>query len=418
MAGYSMGRWLQSWALCFSLLAFGELFSARVSTGADVFFESGQVDALKGKRVGLITNHTGIDAKLRLTAERLFEAKDSCKLTALFCPEHGLEGSFYADEKIKDSAWEKLPVYSLHGKTRRPTDEMLKNIDVLIYDIQCIGSRSYTYAATLFYAMEEAAKRDIEVVVLDRPNPMGGLIVDGPMLEEKWRSFIGYVNVPYCHGMTIGELARFFNAEYKIGCNLKVIPMRGWKRSMSFADTGLPWIPPSPNMPESDTPLFYPATGIMGQLRVLNIGIGYTMPFKIAGAPWIDASKYAELLNAQKLGGVQFVPFHFKPFYGLYKGEECHGVLIKITDLKLYKPVKVQYLLLGILKSLYPKRLAECLEASGSKDPFHKANGTEEVFRVLSEEKYTSWKLLEIHAKEREAFLSKRSKYLLPEYAP
>ena len=172
------------------------------------------------------------------------------------------------------------------------------------------------------------------------------------MLDEKWRSFIGYVNVPYCHGMTIGELARFFNGEYHVGCKLKVIPMRGWKRSMTYADTGLAWIPPSPNVPEADTPFFYPSTGILSGLKLLNIGVGYTLPFKIVGAPWINAKQYAQKLNEQKLPGVCFVPFYFKPFYGLYKGEDCQGVLIRITQPLRYRPVAVQYVLLGLLKSM------------------------------------------------------------------
>jgi uncharacterized protein YbbC (DUF1343 family) len=175
-------------------------------------------------------------------------------------------------------------------------------------------------------------------------------------------------------------------------------------------------MPPSPNIPEEDTPFFYPTTGLIGQLKILNIGIGYTLPFKIAGAPWVDAKKYAEALNAQKLPGVYFVPFYFKPFYGLYKGENCQGVLIRITDHLLYRPLSVQYLLMGMLKSLYPKQLAERLEKSGDKAPFHKANGTEAILRILMEEKYPSWKLINFQNKEREAFRIKRKQYLLPQY--
>jgi uncharacterized protein YbbC (DUF1343 family) len=233
------------------------------------------------------------------------------------------------------------------------------------------------------------------------------------MLEEKWRSFIGYINVPYCHGMTIGELAKFFNEEYNVGCKLKVVPMKGWKRFMSFRDTGLAWIPPSPNIPEPDTPLYCPATGILGELSILSIGIGFTLPFKIVGAPWMDAKEFAEKLNAQKLPGVYFQPFYFRPFWGLYKGIDCQGVLIQISDAKIYKPLSVQFLLLGMIKSLYPKEFTKRLIESSSKDLFCKANGTDAVYEILLKEKYPAWKLIDLHKAEREAFLEKRKKYLI-----
>lgn len=388
---------------------------AQVLVGVDVFFQEGHFSQFQDKRIGLITNHTGVSGELIPTAQLFLDNK--LRLTALFNPEHGLQGSSYADEKVNGSAWRKLPVHSLHGETRRPTAEMLKGIDVLVYDIQCIGVRTYTYSTTLFYAMEEAAKLGIEVVVLDRPNPINGLTIDGPMLDSEWRSFIGYINVPYCHGMTIGELAQFFNEEYQIGCKLKVIPMKGWRRSMSYAETGLAWIPPSPHIPESDTPFFYPSTGIFDGLQMLNIGVGYTLPFKIAGAPWINALQFTAKLNEQKLPGVQFVPFHFKPFFGLYKGQECQGALIRVTDPLLYRPLSVQFLLLGMLKSLYPKEFTERLAKASRKKMFHQANGTDAVLRILTEEKYPAWKLIEFHREEREAFKQKRKKYLLPQYS-
>jgi len=387
-----------------------------VLPGVDVFFEEGQYKRLKGKRIGLITNQTGVDCRLRPTLQLLCEQPD-LEVVALFSPEHGLNGQNYAEAAVKNEKSGNLPVYSLFGATRRPTEEMLKNIEVLIYDIQCVGSRVYTYPTTLFYVMEEAAKRDIEVIVFDRPNPINGLMIDGPMLEEKWRSFIGYINVPYCHGMTIGELARFFNGEYHVGCKLKVVPMQGWKRSMTYADTGLVWIPPSPNIPEADTPFFYLSTGILSGLKLLNIGVGYTLPFKIVGAPWINAEQYAQKLNEQKLPGVQFVPYHFKPFYGLYKGENCQGVLIRITQPLNYRPVSVQYVLLGVLKSMYPKQFARCVTSAASLDLFHQANGTEAVFRILTEEKYATWKLLEFQKADRNSFKALREKYLLPNYS-
>ena len=271
----------------------------------------------------MITNHTAMTRELQPSREYLREVLKKMgghtQLVALFAPEHGLWGVAHAGEAVahaKDK--EGIPVYSLHGSTRRPTAEMLAGIDLLIYDVQDIGTRSYTYISTLFYVMEEAAKAKIPVLILDRPNPINGLTIDGPMLEEKWRSFVGYLNVPYVHGMTVGELARYFNAVYKIGCEVHVIPMKGWKRAMSFSETGLAWIPTSPHIPEADTPLYYPVTGILGELELVNIGIGYTQPFKLIGAPWIRAEEFSQKLNQAKLPGVTFLPAYYKPFYGTF----------------------------------------------------------------------------------------------------
>ncbi len=397
-------------AIFFFTLLFSAVFAEKVSTGLDIFFAEGHLETLKEKRIGLFTNQTGVDSQMRSTLE-LFQ--ENAEVVAFFSPEHGLRGQHYAAESVNHEDTKGIPVYSLHGETRRPTPAMLKNIDVLVCDIQTTGVRSYTYTTTLFYIMEEASKLGIEVIVLDRPNPINGVTVDGPMLEEKWRSFIGYINVPYCHGMTIGELALFFNQEYKVGCSLKVIPMKGWERTMSYRDTGLAWIPPSPNIPESDTPLFSSSTGILGELSIMSIGIGFTMPFKIVGAPWVQGKEFAEKLNAQKLPGVHFQSFHFRPFYGLYKGMDCQGVLIQITDTLTYRPLLVQYFLLGLLKSLYPQEFSKCLTKLRNKDFFCKANGTEAVLEILIQEKYPAWKLVDLHKTEREAFLEKRKKYLL-----
>ena len=384
-----------------------------VDLGVDTFFKEGHDKKVREKRIGLVSNHTGVDRNLTPTIQVL--KQKGMKVVALFSPEHGWSGSGYAFEKIEDGKVKELPVYSLHGKTRRPTPEMLKGIDVLIYDIQDIGVRSYTYATTLFYVMEEAAKQKIPVIVFDRPNPINGMIVDGGMLEDKWRSFIGYVNIPYCHGMTIGELAQFFNEEYHIGAALQVIPMKGWKRTMSFKETGLTWIPSSPHIPEPDTPLFYASTGILGELNMVNIGVGYTLPFKVVGAPWIDGEAFAAKLNSQKLPGVHFFPFHYRPFYGSMKDQECHGVLIRVTDIRLYKPLSVQYLLMGMLKSLYPKETKRYLEKVdvSKKRLFNLANGSDEIYRLLLFEQYAAWKMIAYHRDEREQFKKVREKYLI-----
>ncbi len=390
--------------------------AANIELGVDVYFNEGQFAELKGKKIGLVTNHTGVNSALKSTIDLFLEKAPELKLAALFAPEHGLNGQAYAFEEVEDKKGPPgIPVYSLHGKTRRPTAQMLQKIDVLIYDIQDIGCRSYTYTTTLFYVMEEAAKKGIPVIVFDRPNPINGIVVDGPMLENPWRSFIGYINVPYCHGMTIGELARYFNDKYKIGCKLKVVPMKGWKRSMTYADTGLTWIPTSPYIPESDTPLFYASTGIIGELSLVNIGIGYTLPFKVIGAPWIKARQLADKLNDQKLPGVQFVPFFYRPFYGPYKGEDCQGVMIVVNDMRAYRPVSIQYMILGMLKNLYPKQVQSKIHSlqQTKKSLFCKANGNEKMYHFLLEEKYIAWKMILYQKEEREQFLQERKKYLL-----
>lgn len=404
-------------AVFFFLFVVLRLYAAgQVLPGVDVFFAEKQYEHLKGKRIGILANHTSVDRNMCSTMQLFCDHMGDYQITAFFSPEHGLKGQHYGGELVNSGEEAGIPLYSLHGENRRPKPEMLRGIDVLIYDIQCTGVRAYTYPTALFYLMEAAAKLDLEVIVLDRPNPINGLIVDGPMLEEKWRSYIGYINIPYCHGMTVGELARFFNAEYKIGCKLQVIPMKGWKRSMSYRDTGLSWIPPSPNVPEPDTPFFCPTTGILGELEMMNIGIGFSLPFKIVGAPWVQAKEFADKLNAQKLAGVHFQPFYFRPFWGIYKGMDCEGVLIQITDSKIYRPMSVQYLLLGMLKNLYPKEFLKRLQETSRKDLFCKANGTDAVYEILLKEKYAVWKLIELHKTEREAFLGKRKKYLLAEY--
>lgn len=402
--------------LCFLFVSLSSM--ASVSLGIDQLIEVDKYRSLiKNKRVGLITNQTGINSKLQSTIDVLKQSK-LCTLVALFAPEHGIDGFAHAEVdfcNLRDS--DGLPIHSLHGKTRRPNDEMLKGIDLLIFDIQDIGSRSYTYATTLFYCMEEAAKRRIKVVVTDRPNPMGGNLVDGLLLDPKFRSYVGYVNVPYCHGMTVGELARFFNEEYKIGCDLAVVPMKGWKRSMTFAKTGLQWIPTSPHVPEMDTPFYYPTTGILGELQIINVGVGYTIPFKVIGAPWIDSHLLASKLNAQKFPGVYFLPVHYQPFFGTFANQDCYGVRILITDSALFLPVTTQYLILGVLKSLYPEKIAEGLKKMEKrKDMFCKVNGNEEVYQLLIKDGFIAYRLKTDCQKDSSQFLNVRKKYLLSDY--
>ena len=408
--------------ILFSFLKGFAASAPKVLVGADNLFSEEYVDLIKSKKIGLITNHTAHNAQMQSTIDMLksHSKKYSYKLVALFAPEHGINGACYASENVIDEKDEEgIPIYSLHGKTKRPTAAMLKDVNLLIFDIQDVGARPYTYVTTLFYAMEEAAKYKIPVVVLDRPNPINGIVVDGPMLDEKWRSMIGYINVPYCHGMTVGELASFFKNEYKIDLDLHVVPMKGWQRWMTFHDTGLSWIPTSPNIPEATTVFYYPITGILGDMKLTHIGTGYNLPFKIVGAPWIDAKKLAKQLNSQRFPGVSFQPFYFRPFHGRFVNENCQGVLIVVTDPLSYKPVSTQYLIIGMLKSLYPEKFKTAIESmNANKSLFCKINGCEEIVRMITEDTNIVWKLKAFQQKERAEFLQIRKKYLIPAYSP
>jgi uncharacterized protein YbbC (DUF1343 family) len=393
------------------------LFSASaVQLGIDVLFENGLPPSLQGKRVGLVTNQTGIDSAGRTTIDRFKEWPQQLQLVALFGPEHGIRGDVHADYKVEDGRdCDGIPIYSLYGSTRRPTAAMLQNVDLMVFDIQDVGLRCYTFISTLFYVMEEAAKQGIGVMVLDRPNPINGLVVDGPMLEPQWRSFVGYIDVPFCHGMTVGELAQFFNAEYGVGCSLTVVPMKGWKRSMSFHETGLVWMPTSPQIPEADSPLYYATTGVLGEAQTaISIGVGYTLPFKVVGAPWIDAQRFAQALNDQGLPGIRFHPWHFRPFFGRHATKECAGVRLIITDPIAYRPITTQFIILGLLKTLYPDHFLAGVPMKEATDRMlAKIIGTEEIYERLTSAEYIGWALASRDADKRQDFLTRRRLYLL-----
>jgi uncharacterized protein YbbC (DUF1343 family) len=403
------------------LLLMQAFLFGRVELGIDRLFQPEYTHLVEGKKVGLLTNQTGINSHLERTVDIFERQHEAGKLIlqCFFAPEHGLSGEERAGEFVHDKKTEKgIPIYSLHGATRRPTKEMLKGLDVIVFDIQDIGCRSYTYEATLFYVMEEAAKKGIKVVVLDRPNPTGGKMVDGPMLEEKLRSFVGYINVAYCHGMTIGELSRFFNEEYKVSCDLTVVPMKGWRRGLKFEETGLAWIPTSPNIPEPSSPFFYPATGILGELEVVSIGGGGSLPFKIVVAPWIDGKKFAARLNQGGPEGVHFQQTSVKPYAGQYSGKVCEGVLIIATDWNRFNSIRVLYWIMDGLKKMYPKQFKQALLGMGKQtDFFHRVCGTKAVYDILLNEDNPYSKLVTLHTEERHTFLKLRQKYLNPLYS-
>jgi len=331
MKRYLTHRKLASLTLLFIMLLGAQ---SQVKTGIEVLADRG-FDVLKGKRVGLVTNPTGVDGSLRSTIDILHA---NVKLTALYGPEHGVRGDFSAGDHVEDQVDTQtgIPVYSLYGSNRKPSKESLENVDVLVYDIQDIGVRSYTYISTMGLVMEAAAEMDKEVIVLDRPNPLGGVRIEGPLVEDGFHSFVSQYSIPYVYGLTCGELALMLNGEGMLEggkqCKLQVVPLEGWKREMTFGECGLPWVPTSPHIPDYRTAYFYPATGIIGELDPNMIGIGYTLPFQLLATENIDALQLAHAMNALQIDGVEFRPIWFKPYYMDKKGTPLQGVQIYLTD--------------------------------------------------------------------------------------
>ncbi len=323
-----------------------------VDCGIDVLIRR-DFEGLKGKRVGLVTNQSGRSKSGESTIDVLFGAKD-VKLVALFSPEHGIRG--LVDREVPDSRDEAtgLPIFSLYGKTRKPTAEALKNVEVLVYDIQDIGARFYTFISTLGLVLEAAKENGIPVMVLDRPNPIGGVEVAGPIRDDGFESFIAYHALPVRHGMTVGELARLFNAERGIGAELTVVPCEGWQRQDLYDRSGLLWVNPSPNMRSLTEALLYPGVGLL-EASNLATGRGTDTPFERVGAPWIDPLLFSKSLNQHKLPGVRFVPIRFTPTERQYSGVECGGVYIQITDRGAFEPVRLGIALAVSLRRLYPE---------------------------------------------------------------
>ena len=360
-----------------------------VQTGIDVL-KKRQFDLLRGKRVGLITNPTGVDSSMSSTIDILFHAPE-VKLVALFGPEHGIRGDVFAGESVTNStdAVTRLPVYSLYGKTAKPTPEMLRGIDVLVYDLQDNGCRSYTYIATMGRAMAAAAEQGKEFVILDRPNPLGGNRIEGNLNEKPYQSSVNYWAVPYVYGLTCGELAEMANAEGLlqggVKCKLSVVPMKGWARHMTYQQTGLQWVMASPHQPEADSALFYVATGIMGELGVISEGVGYTLPFHMFAAPWIDHKAFADKLNALNLKGVLFRPMVYKPYYFTHKDIELHGVQLYFSDPAAVNLTSLQFILMDVHHQMYPDKNPFTLCKPQRHDMFDKVCGSSQVRQLFTE---------------------------------
>lgn len=330
----------------------------KIKTGIEMLKQT-NFKAIEGKRVGLITNPTGVDNNLKSTIDILHEAPN-VNLVALYGPEHGVRGDVHAGDKIETFTDPNtgVPVYSLYGATRKPTTEMLQDVDVLVYDIQDIGCRSYTYISTMYLAMQAAAENNIDFVVLDRPNPLGGLKVEGNIVEDKFISFVSQLKIPYIYGLTCGELALMINKEMmsEKPCQLEVVKMKKWRRKMRFEDTNLQWVPTSPHIPFSHSATFYPVSGILGELGYVSIGVGYTLPFEIFATEWINAEEFAKALNAKNLSGIEFRPIHIKPFYSVGKGTNLQGVQVHIMNFDKVRLSDIQFHVMEVAAELYPDK--------------------------------------------------------------
>lgn len=386
----------------------------RIQTGIEVLKNS-NFKLLEGKRVGLITNPTGVDNQLKSTIDILHEAPN-VNLVALFGPEHGVRGDVHAGDHVDNSSdpTTGLPVGSLYGKTRKATPDMLKGIDVLVYDIQDIGCRSFTYISTMGLAMEAAAENNIEFVVLDRPNPLGGLKVEGNLAEDGYISFVSQFKIPYLYGLTCGELAQMLNEENMLAkqCKLTVVKMKGWKRKMDYTQTGLQWIPSSPHIPHAHSAFFYPVSGIVGELGYLSIGVGYTIPFQMFAADWIKAEEFAKALNNLHLQGVHFRPMHLKPFYSVGVGTQMQGVQVHLTDYQKANLSEIQFYVMQVIAQLYPDKAVFANANEKRFDMFDKVSGSNQI-RLLFAKNNRFEDIQAYWNKDVEAFKKLSKKYYL-----
>ena len=391
----------------------------KVKTGIEVLRSRG-FEGLAGKRVGLVTNPSGVDSHLNTTIDILFEAPE-VNLVALYGPEHGVRGNAYAGDKVADSRDSKtgLPVYSLYGATRKPTPQMLEGIDVMVYDIQDVGVRSYTFISTLGLVMEACAEKGIEVVVLDRPNPLGGNKIEGCYVEQPFNSFVSQYKIPYIYGLTVGELAVLINEEglnrgqkgnqAPAKCKLTVVPMEGWTRDMLYEDTRLPWVLPSPNIPFKDSPMYYAASGVCGELYgFMNIGIGYTLPFQLFGALWLDPEKLKARLESYDLPGISFRTIWYKPYFGSLAGKHVKGLQFFFTDYEKARVTETQFYVMQAVAQLYPdKRAFEVVSGVGL---FDKVCGTDYVRKEFGK-RYNVADIQEYWRKDEESFRALSQKY-------
>ena len=395
------------------LLLTANLNGANVKTGIEVLREN-NFDILQGKRVGLTTNPTGVDSQLQSTIDILWQAPN-VNLVALYGPEHGVRGNVHAGDHVDNEVDKKtgLKMYSLYGKTKKPNKEMMDEIDVMVYDIQDNGCRSYTYISTMGMLMEACIEHGKELIVLDRPNPLGGEKIEGCLVEDGYISFVSQFKIPYLYGQTPGELALYLNAtDYENKCKLTVVEMKGWERDMTWDETGLEWIVASPHVPHGQSAVFYPVTGIFGEFGYISIGVGYTLPFEVMGAPWISADTLAEAMNALELPGLEFRPIYYKPYYSTFQGELCQGVQIHILDYEKARLSEVQFLVVQELMRLWPEK--DWFQLCNQKrfGMFDKVCGTNKI-REMFGKRYQWEDIREYWYKDVEAYREASSKYYL-----
>ncbi len=396
------------------MLAVWSACAAQVIPGVEMLARNG-FEPLKGKRVGLITNPTGVDRNLKSTIDILHEAPE-VELTALFAPEHGVRGDQYAGLKVSDGrdSATGVKIHSLYGASRKPTAAMLDDIDVMVYDIQDNGCRSYTFISTLGLCMDACAKAGKKFVVLDRPNPVGDKI-EGLITEDDCKSFVSQFPIPYLYGLTPGELAMYLNGEGLLESgkkvDLTVVKMDGWTRNMDYRDTGLPWVLPSPHIPTAETSLYYPASGILGELDYMSIGVGYTLPFKLFAAPWIDdAAGLAERLNALELPGVKFRPIHYTPFYSMGQGKAAGGVECYITDRETATLTLIQFYVAQEVAKMYPAHKMLEGRAAARLNMFDKVVGSKKI-RTLFGKRHRVEDIEDLWMGETEAFKTRSNPY-------
>jgi uncharacterized protein YbbC (DUF1343 family) len=385
--------------------------SPKVRFGVDVLLKE-KIDLIKGRRIGLVTNHTGVTSSLEWTIDVL-NKHPKANLVCLFGPEHGIRGDMQDTHKIDSftDARTGLRVFSLYGEHYKPTPEMIADLDALVYDIQDVGARYYTYIATMNRCMEAAAEQNKGFILLDRPNPINGTTVEGNILEGRYRSFVGERETPIRYGMTMGELAHMFNKEYGIECDLTVVKAKGWKRKMWYDETELPWVIPSPNLPTLDSAIVYPGTCLFEGLNISE-GRGTTRPFETIGAPWIDGFKLREKLTSLGLPGVNFRGLYFIPTFSKFAGEICGGVQLHVRDREKFRSVLTGLKMIRAIMDLFPGKI-EFRKGWRDEDySFDLLAGTASTREQLlsgveAEEIEKSW------AKDLRTFQAKRRRYLL-----
>lgn len=407
--------------LSICLCSLAQAKSPVVKTGIEVLRDRG-FEGLVGRKVGLVTNPSGVDCNLNSTVDILYNAP-GVELVALYGPEHGVRGDVYAGDKVNDSvdAATGLPVFSIYGATRKPTQEMLEGVEVMVYDIQDVGVRSYTFISSLGLVMEACAEKGIEVMVLDRPNPLGGHKIEGCYVEPGFFSFVSQYPIPYVYGLTVGELAVMINEENMnrgqrgdqepAHCKLTVVPMEGWTRDMVYEDTGLPWVLPSPNIPFKDSPMYYASSGVCGELYgFLNIGVGYTLPFQVFGALWLEPEALKAKLESYDMPGVAFRTIWYKPFSGSLKGQLVKGLQFFFTDYEKARLTEVQFMVMQAINEIYPdKRAFEMVSGIGL---FDKVCGTDYV-RLEFMKDYRFDSIKEYWRKDEAAFRELSQKYYM-----